>query len=423
MRKVLVYSTLLLGGLAASQVLPRIGPGAYEPVSHALKLLTMVGLSFIMIHVGREFDLNKRQVRQYGWDYIVAITAAGLPWIFVSCYFVFVIASPESWGSMTLWKEALLQGRFAAPTSAGVLFAMLSAAGLGATWVFRKARVLAIFDDLDTILLMVPLTALFVGLRWQLLAVVAAMVLLLWFAWKNLHRWKIPGSWRWVLTYAVLLALASEGIYWASGWLDPEVPVHFEVLLPAFVLGCVMAHPSHGLEQGEPEWEAREDRRALSIVSGVFMVLVGLSMPQFGGTAAGPAVAQTSLTAQAGGQPGWGTIALHVLAVTLISNLGKMFPTFCYRREASLRERLALSICLFPRGEVGAGVLVVSLSYGISGTATTVALLSLSLNLMLTGLFIFWVKRLIAVSPEGATAAKEHERFDFDRRPGREVKV
>ncbi len=423
MGKVLVYSTLLLGGLVASQFLPRLGPGAYEPLSHALKLLTMIGLSFIMIHVGREFDLNKRRVRAYGWDYIVAMTAAGLPWIFVSCYFVFVIASPESWGRLELWKEALLQGRFAAPTSAGVLFAMLSAAGLGATWVFRKARVIAIFDDLDTILLMVPLTALFVGLRWQLVGVIAVMVLLLWVAWKNLHRWNIPGSWRWVLTYAVLLTLASEGIYWVSGWLDPEVPVHFEVLLPAFVLGCVMAHPSHGLAQGEPEWEALEDRRALTIVSAAFMVLVGLSMPQFGGSAAGQSVVEASLTSVAGGHPGWATIALHVLVVTLISNLGKMFPAFCYRREASLRERLALSVCLFPRGEVGAGVLVVSLSYGISGTATTVALLSLALNLMLTGVFIFWVKRLIARAPAPTPVAERETRFAFDRRPDREVRV
>ncbi|HYO60203.1 hypothetical protein [Archangium sp.] len=35
-----------------------------------------------------------------------------------------------------------------------------------------------------------------------------------------------------------------------------------------------------------------------------------------------------------------------------------------------------------------------SLGYGISGTATTVALLSLALNLFLTGLFILGVRRL-----------------------------
>ena len=62
----------------------------------------------------------------------------------------------------------MLAGRFAAPTSAGVLFSMLAAAGLGATWLFRKARILAIFDDLDTVLLMIPLKMLMVGLAWQL---------------------------------------------------------------------------------------------------------------------------------------------------------------------------------------------------------------------------------------------------------------
>jgi Kef-type K+ transport system membrane component KefB len=70
-----------------------------------------------------------------------------------------------------------------------------------------------------------------------------------------------------------------------------------------------------------------------------------------------------------------------------------------------VRERLALAIGLFPRGEVGAGVLVVSLGYGISGTATTVALLSLALNLLLTGLFILWVRRLLASPRPEATPA------------------
>lgn len=45
---------------------------------------------------------------------------------------------------------------------------MLEAAGLKDTWLFRKARILAIFDDLDTILLMVPLKILVIGPRWEL---------------------------------------------------------------------------------------------------------------------------------------------------------------------------------------------------------------------------------------------------------------
>ena len=87
-------------------------------------------------------------------------------------------------------------------------------------------------------------------------------------------------------------------------------------------------------------------------------------------------------------------IVLHVLLITALSNLGKMFPAVCYRKEAHWRERLAVAIGMWPRGEVGAGVLVISLSYGIGGPVVTVAMLSLALNLMLTGLFIFIVKRL-----------------------------
>jgi Na+:H+ antiporter len=88
--------------------------------------------------------------------------------------------------------EAFLAGLFAAPTSAGVLFAMLAAAGLSATWLFVKARVLAIFDDLDTVLLMIPLQMLIVGLAWQLGVVVILMGALLWVAWRYLHRCPLP---------------------------------------------------------------------------------------------------------------------------------------------------------------------------------------------------------------------------------------
>ena len=105
--------------------------------------------------------------------------------------------------------------------------------------------------------------------------------------------------------------------------------------------------------------------------------------------------------------PGWGMIMLHVLVITLISNIGKMFPVFCYRREASFRGRLALAVGMFPRGEVGAGVLVIALSYGIAGASLTVAVLSLALNLLLTGVFIVVVKRLIAPVIAAQAAAFE----------------
>ena len=46
---------------------------------------------------------------------------------------------------------------------------------------------------------------------------------------------------------------------------------------------------------------------------------------------------------------------------------------------------------------MGAGVLILSLSYGISGPIVTVAMLCLALNLILTGAFIVIVKKLVGV--------------------------
>jgi hypothetical protein len=78
---------------------------------------------------------HKSKLGHYGWDYFVAFTAASFPWMFVTGYFVFLMLPSEAWGSFDAWKEVLLAGRFAAPTSAGVLFSMLAAAGLGVTGV------------------------------------------------------------------------------------------------------------------------------------------------------------------------------------------------------------------------------------------------------------------------------------------------
>jgi Kef-type K+ transport system membrane component KefB len=117
------------------------------------------------------------------------------------------------------------------------------------------------------------------------------------------------------------------------------------------------------------------------------MVLVGLSMP-----------------AIVLGSGSWEWIALHVLIITVLANVGKMFPLFVYRKEAHWRERLAICVGMWPRGEVGAGVLIISLGYGIGGDMVTVAALSLALNLLLTGVFILIVKRLLSAVPRAASS-------------------
>lgn len=442
MRKVLLYSLLLIVGLVVSQFIDRSSSasGFMMAADLAIKLATMVALSFIMIHVGYEFEIDKSKPKQYAWDYLVAGTAAAFPWVFCALYFVFVMAPQPMWGNWDLWKESLLESRFSSPTSAGVLFSMLAAAGLAATWVFQKARVLAIFDDLDTILLMIPLKVMMVGFKWQLAVIVLVIFVLLWLAWKYLHHWRIPISWPYVLGYAAFITFVSEMIYLASKTIDKQVPIHLEVLLPAFVLGCMMARPkgadphandaSEGAEEGP---ESAKEQKVSTIISACFMILVGLSMPAIklpetkprGGDVALLPAAQdqvaTATEAEPAPQyvryegispeviaekkrfPGWGRIAVHVLAITVISNIGKMFPALCYRKEATLRERIALSIGMFPRGEVGAGVLVISLSYGLGGPALTVAVLSLALNLLCTGFFILAVKKLIADVPTRAS--------------------
>lgn len=436
MKKVALYSALLFVGLGLSQVLPELLGDSHDPIAVAIRVITMVGLAFIMIHVGFEFHIDKTKLGSYGWDYVVAFTAASFPWILVTLYFVFVMLPPEFWNNFDAWKETLLAGRFAAPTSAGVLFSMLAAAGLGATWLFRKARILAIFDDLDTVLLMIPLKMLMVGLAWQLGFIVVVMAVLLAIAYVFLHRVRMPVTWPWVLIYAGSIVGVSEFLYAGSKIIDPSVPIHIEVLLPAFVLGCLARPPEVGKTSDiktvehalHKILERASEKRASTVISAIFMVFVGLSMPViFGGVdnqhpqptpaslhAAAPGSVVDDPTALGGQTEGrftatvtgsqpqmsWAMIALHVLLITIISNLGKMFPAFCYRKEAHFRHRLAVAIGMWPRGEVGAGVLVLSLSYGIGGPIVTVAMLSLALNLALTGVFILIVRKLITGVPE-----------------------
>jgi len=412
MKKVAIFSLLLIAGLIGSQLVPLLPKEVSSPLALVVDILTLVGLAFIMIHVGYEFEIDKTRMKSYGWDYVVAMTAAAFPWIFVASYLLFVMLPPHEWGNWRAWKEVLLVSRFAAPTSAGVLFSMLAAAGLSATWVFKKARILAIFDDLDTVLLMIPLTMLIIGPAWQLGVLVVIMAVMLFLAWRFLHVWRIPVSWPWVMGYAAAIVTVTEGFYHLTRNFG-DVPIHIEVLLPAFVMGCVMRRPRgcdpHCDDARPGHQEGPEDpaeQKVSTVVSGAFMLFVGLSMPAiFGEVEPVKSILGNTITA-AQPMPGLGIIALHVAVVTVISNLGKMYPALCYRGEAHWRERLAVAIGMWPRGEVGAGVVVISLGYGVGGPAVTVAVLSLALNLLLTGFFIWIVKRLIRGVPAANPAKR-----------------
>eukprot|EP00928_Gymnodinium_smaydae_P049373 TRINITY_DN3311_c0_g7_i1.p1 TRINITY_DN3311_c0_g7~~TRINITY_DN3311_c0_g7_i1.p1 ORF type:complete len:568 (+),score=120.19 TRINITY_DN3311_c0_g7_i1:118-1821(+) len=542
--KVIAFTFNITVGLVLSQVLGvYLAPNVFHGIIEVVHILTMWALSYIMIQVGYEFTVDKGGLIFYVWDYLIAMTAAGFPWLFVALWFLFLFDNLAA-------DAAFLIARFAAPTSAGILFSMLEAAGLRETWVFSKARILAIFDDLDTILLMIPLKIIMIGFKWELMVMIFIMVVLLGIAWVWLHAIRIPYSWSWTLFYALIVAAICRVIYIVTHDYIPMEPLHIEVLLPAFVVGCLIdtpcareeleiqrqatqmrlaaskslsgdnlskataawsdpneKHETNGLHDSplretskavvdackdgdvvvedvkndtctdetvlppgavetesevdpkEPdagktdvrvevsaadqkEEEANENKRRLfskhsqksnaslistdsrlsrhglmkggehesdwdhtvsTVVSMVFMVLVGLSMPPlFGPNAGGGGSGSASSSSASAATPaatddsmGAGMIAMHVVVVSILMTLGKMFPVFCYRDEASWKGRLALCLGMCPRGEVGASIIVISLELGVSGPAIIVAMFALVINLVCSGFFIGMVKCLL----------------------------
>ena len=104
-------------------------------VSKTVYILLGTCLAFIMINVGREFELDKSNVGMYVKDYCVAMLAAAAPWLLIAVYYIFFLLPSDLWGCGEAWKETLLLSRFAAPTSAGILFSMLVALGLQNSWI------------------------------------------------------------------------------------------------------------------------------------------------------------------------------------------------------------------------------------------------------------------------------------------------
>ena len=385
MRKVLSFSVFLIIGLFLSQFLPVLAGSGYGAVKTVANILLYICLGFIMINVGREFEVDKSRWKSYTEDYFIAMATAAMPWLLIALYYVFVLLPPEFWNSWEAWKENLLLSRFAAPTSAGILFTMLAAIGLKASWMYKKIQVLAIFDDLDTILLMIPLQIMMIGLRWQLIIVVLIVFLLLLFGWRQLSKYNWRQDWKAILFYSTLVFVATQSLYLISkGLYGEEGSIHIEVLLPAFILGMIMKHK---------EIDTPMERNVSTGISFLFMFLVGMSMPHFiGVNFAETQAGEYSVTGSQEMMP-WGVIALHVLIVSLLSNIGKLFPVFFYR-DRKFSERLALSIGMFTRGEVGAGVIFIALGYNLGGPALVISVLTIVLNLILTGIFVLWVKKL-----------------------------
>ena len=391
MRRVIIYSLLLVGGMGLSQLT------FVQLFNSPIATLTMIFLAYIMIEVGMEFDIDKSRMSSYAVDYGIAMAAAAVPWLCAALYF---------WWFFSLgFKESLLVGRFASPTSAGILFTMLAAAGLAATWVYKKARVLAIFDDLDTVLLMIPLKMMLIGFQPKLLILTFAVFLLLAVAYFYIHWLPVPTSNGWIVVYALLI--------WGTTYaFDYVTDLHLEVLVPAFALGCVIKsdhlHGSAEYSGTSHESSAHQSPREAILdcgIKGGFMLLAGMALPPI----------------QLSGMSIIGVFT-HVMLITIVSNIGKCVPMMAYREEVTLRERLALSVGMFPRGEVGIGVLLVSLEIfrqqnTLASSAVqqsmTIGVLSLALNLALTGVFIMAVIRLLE---RRTSTGNEAYRSDHPRR-------
>ncbi|MBR5105796.1 MAG: sodium:proton antiporter [Alistipes sp.] len=385
MKKVISFSLMLMLGLALSQFLPKLMGDSYGELKHMVEVALGVCLAFIMINVGREFEIDKSNVKVYVKDYLVAMLAAALPWIFIAVYYIFALMPQEFWGEGETWKESLLLSRFAAPTSAGILFSMLAAMKLQKSWIYQKAQTLAIFDDLDTIILMVPLQIAMIGeANWQMMAMLTAIFGMFFIGWKYMSRFEMPQEWYAIFTYAVFVYGATYLIYTVTHhFFGDRGAIHIEVLLPAFIFGMVIKNQ---------HVEGKSEERVSLLISVVFMLLVGMSMPLIDFDTTATAGESESLLATIPMMSGW-QIALHVLVVTVLSNLGKLAPMLFYR-DRSLTERLALSVGMFARGEVGAGVIFIALGYNIGGPVLLISVLTLVANLILTIGFVYWVKHL-----------------------------
>ncbi len=400
MKKILLFSFFLVIGLVVSQFLPAMVGENYSMVKTISNTLLYVCLAFIMINVGREFEMDKTRWKSYTEDYFIAMATAAFPWIFVALYYMFVLLPDIYWSSGEAWKENLLLSRFAAPTSAGILFTMLAAAGLKASWVYKKVQVLAIFDDLDTILLMIPLQIMMVGLRWQLGVIILIVMVLLMLGWKKMGTYNMRQDWKAILLYAIVTLAITQGVYLVSKhFYGEDASIHLEVLLPAFVLGMIMKHK---------HLDTKVEHNVATAISFLFMFLVGVSMPVFFGIDFAKQSAEAATITGAQPMMSWPMILLHVLIVSFLSNIGKLFPLFFYR-DRRKRERLALSIGMFTRGEVGAGIIFIALGYNLGGPALMISVLTIVFNLILTGIFVVWVEKLTRSAYQLEMAEKQRQ--------------
>ena len=97
MKKILLFSFFLMLGLVVSQFLPAMVGEGYSSVKTISNTLLYVCLAFIMINVGREFEMDKSRWRSYTEDYFIAMATAAVPWLLIAGYYIFFLDTGLSW--------------------------------------------------------------------------------------------------------------------------------------------------------------------------------------------------------------------------------------------------------------------------------------------------------------------------------------
>ncbi|MBQ2018961.1 MAG: sodium:proton antiporter, partial [Alistipes sp.] len=105
MRKIILFSLFLILGLICSQTLPTmVGVEKFAAAKTTLDVMLYTCLAFIMINVGREFELDRSRWRSYTADYFIAMITAAAPWLLICIYYMSLLPA-DLFTSWDAWKE------------------------------------------------------------------------------------------------------------------------------------------------------------------------------------------------------------------------------------------------------------------------------------------------------------------------------
>jgi len=295
-------------------------------------------------------------------------------------------------------SQGLLLSVFSAPTSAGMLISMMEAADLKNTWLFKKASMLAILDDIDALVFIAFMRILAIGSGYDLrhFGPVIVTVGLLTIAWFNMHKFVIPHSWPWVLLYAILIG---TGLWLWEGltreYKDCTYIFVIAVLIPSFTLGCITYDPKMETSQSYKHIEIELTEEFIerqeyidshapcmeTFMGCAFMFFCWIKYANSDRTSwDGNDSCDISCDCDPNPHDGRQT--------------GNMF---IHGNETNTKDRYALGLAMVPRGEIGASVIIITLQTlkgRINDAYLGIVVLSVIANLVLSCGFIVYVKKL-----------------------------